>query len=223
MFRVKICGVTSVEEAQAAAAAGADAIGLNFFAGSKRYLCRSMSNAEAVAAAVPTGVLRIGVFVNANAAEIHETAQRFRIAAIQLHGNESPALPTELLALLPGTPVLRACRVGVDGLSTVVAELEACTAAGRAPDAVLLDAPAGKAFGGAGTSFDWRSVEGHAEALGGLPVILAGGLTPSNVAQAIGTVAPHGVDVASGVEEASGKKSAAEMRQFVAAARSALA
>ncbi|MEM8866239.1 MAG: phosphoribosylanthranilate isomerase [Planctomycetota bacterium] len=215
MFRVKICGVTNPGDALAAVEAGADTIGLNFYPRSKRFVADDV--ATDIVKGLPADVLKIGVFVNSPADEMLQTARRVGLTAIQLHGDE----PATMLAELEGFPVVRARRIGASGLAAIASDAAACKQAGRAADAVLVDAPAPGEYGGAGETFDWNSVVGHEAVLGGLPLILAGGLTPANVAAAIGTVRPAGVDVASGVESAPGKKDTALMAAFVKNARSA--
>lgn len=216
MFRIKICGVRRAEDLPHIAAAGADAVGLNFYAGSKRYL--SPDDAEGVAAAVPQGLARVGVFVNASTTEMLAAAEQHGLAYLQLHGDESPAQLAELRAW----PVIKAFRFGDDGWAPIKQYLIECKRHGSLPVAVLVDAPvATGAFGGTGTTADWQALAGWRRHID-LPLILAGGLTPENVARAIELVSPTAVDTASGVEAANGFKDARATRDFVASARSAL-
>jgi phosphoribosylanthranilate isomerase len=218
VFRIKICGITSVRDALVAASAGADAIGLNFWSQSRRYVRSEM--AHEIAAAVPGHLMKVGVFVNAKAADIALTVDQVGLDWIQLHGDE----PAELLAKLPSRlPILRAFRSGANGLAPLKQFLAEATGQGRGPDGVLVDADAADEFGGTGRRADWARIAGDRHLLSGLPLILAGGLTPLNVVAAIDAVRPHGVDVASGVESQPGVKDAALVEQFVAAARAALA
>jgi phosphoribosylanthranilate isomerase len=217
MFRIKICGMTSVEDARAAAEAGADAIGLNFYPRSRRFV--RPETAARIAAAVPRDVTKVGVFVNATAEEIRRIAELVGLDCVQLHGDEPPALVAQLP---PQVAVVRAYRCTVDGLAPLAEYLAACPAHGRALDAVLVDADAGGDYGGTGQAADWSLVARERDALGGTPLVLAGGLTPENVSEAIAQVHPDGVDVASGVESRPGRKDAALVARFVAAAREAL-
>jgi phosphoribosylanthranilate isomerase len=216
MFRIKICGITKLADALAAAAAGADAIGLNFYPRSKRFL--GLDAATEIAASVPLSLKRVGVFVNARATEIAEFATHIPLDAIQLHGDEPPAL----LATLPQSlPIIRAFRYGDRGLEPLSAILQECQSHGRGPDAILIDADAKQEYGGTGHVVDWSRVAKERSLLGTLPLLMSGGLTPANVALAIQTIRPTGVDVASGVEKSPGNKDATKVREFIAAARAA--
>jgi phosphoribosylanthranilate isomerase len=213
LFQVKICGVTTVKDAVAAAAAGADAIGLNFWSRSRRLV--SVDTARDISAKV-RGVVRVGVFVNATADEIAGTADAVGLDWIQLHGDE----PAELLSQLPPKlRVTRAFRCGADGMQDASSFLSECRKRGRAPDALLVDADAGSEYGGTGRVANWSKIASERGQLGGVPMILAGGLTSQNVAEAIAATRPDSVDVASGVESRAGSKDAALVRDFVAAAR----
>lgn len=216
MFRVKICGVTSADDARLVASAGADAIGLNFYAGSKRYC--PPDAARQIVAALPAGICKVGVFVNASAEQVRHTARELSLDLVQLHGDE----PAELLRALRPLPVLRAFRIGAD-LGAVEPYLQSCHALRCLPRMVLVDAAQGGQFGGTGQTLDWPALAAGRRKFRELPLVLAGGLNPSNVAEAIDQVRPWAVDTASGVESAPGKKSASLVRDFVAAARDALA
>lgn len=216
MFRVKICGITSVDDACMVVGAGADAIGLNFYPGSKRYCAADA--AQKIVAAVPPGVCKVGVFVNASGEEIRETARRLSLDLVQLHGDEAPELLRELRPL----GVMRAFRVGAD-ISVVSEYLRACHVLRCLPRMVLVDAAQSGQYGGTGITVDWRAVAAGRRHFRELPLVLAGGLNPSNVAEAICAVHPWAVDTASGVESAPGKKSESLVREFVASARDALA
>jgi phosphoribosylanthranilate isomerase len=216
MFRVKICGITSAADAVAAAEAGADAIGLNFYAGSPR--CCSLEIAREIAAAVPRGVCRVGVFVDAPAAEIRHTAEAVGLDAIQLHGNETAELQRAIRPL----PIVRAFRVAGE-LSAIADYLMTSRLARCEPRMLLLDAYQAGVLGGTGKTLDWSAIAAGRHHLQGIPLVLAGGLTSDNVAQAIAAARPWAVDTASGVEIAPGKKSADKVRAFVAAAHQAFA
>lgn len=233
MFRIKICGVTTAADARLVAESGADAIGLNFVAGSPRRL--SSSAAHDVAAAVPPGVLRVGVFAGMPAAEILEIAERVGLDAIQLHGHldagsNAASDPPERCGELGSLMVIRAVRLDEprsdgDPLASARRWIAAARAAGAGPAAVLVDAAAARGtepgrLGGTGALVDWQALA-SAPSLG-LPVVLAGGLTPANVAEAIAVTGVLAVDTASGVESAPGIKEPGRVRAFVAEARRAL-
>lgn len=201
--RVKICGVTSAADAAMVVAAGADMIGLNFFARSKRFL--SAKAAREVVAEIPPEVMRVGVFVNSSRSEIEEIRQALDLAMIQLHGDESP----ELLRGWP-CPVVRAVRVGA------AEDVTAALASSQA-DYYLLDGPAGAAYGGAGVGFEWD----HARSVPRERCIVAGGLRPETVGAAVRELSPFAVDVASGVESSPGIKDAVATAEFVENAKSA--
>jgi phosphoribosylanthranilate isomerase len=139
---------------------------------------------------------------------------------VQLHGDERP----EYLSRLPRkVSIVRAYRCGAQGLAPLRVYLDECRSLGRTPDAVLIDADAQGEFGGTGRVADWNRIAEERDLVGGVRLILSGGLTPANVAESIAAVQPDGVDVASGVESAPGRKDAALIQQFVAAARYAFA
>jgi phosphoribosylanthranilate isomerase len=217
MFRIKICGITNVVDAQAAAAAGADAIGLNFFRKSRRFVEPNV--AREIATSLPADVMKVGVFVNHERAEIEAIAFNVGLDTIQLHGDETP----EFIAALPQQlSILRAHRCGQDAFRKLEDYIVACRRAGRVPDGMLLDADAGSEYGGTGQRPNWELIANHRSVLSGIPLILAGGLTPDCVAAAISTVRPAGVDVASGVEKEPGIKDHARTAEFIAAAQHAL-
>jgi phosphoribosylanthranilate isomerase len=213
LFQIKICGITTVDDAVVAVEAGADAIGLNFWPQSKRRV--GADTAREISAKL-RDVVRVGVFVNATADDITRTADAVDLDWIQLHGDE----PAELLAQLPGQlKVMRAFRCGEDGLKSASLFLSKCRNLERVPDAVLADADAGAEYGGTGRIANWSQIVSERDQLGGVPMILAGGLTPQNVAEAIAATRPDGVDVASGVESRPGVKDAKLVREFIDAAR----
>jgi phosphoribosylanthranilate isomerase len=217
-FWIKICGITNLDDARAAADAGADALGLNFFSKSRRFIEPHL--ARRIADSLPAHILKVGVFANHDADQITEIVQHVGLDVVQLHGDERPALVT---ALPTTVRIVRAHRCGRDGLSPLAQYLDECHALGRMPDAMLIDADAGADFGGSGTTADWALVRRQKNLLGGLPLVLAGGLTPDNVAAAIESVAPNGVDVASGVESVPGRKDPKLIARFVITAREASA
>ena len=221
MFRIKICGITTIHDGQFAATAGADAIGLNFYAKSRRYV--DPQKASEIASNVPQGTAIVGLFVNSSAAAISEVNEAVPLSVIQLHGDEPP----ELLAELRWAPVLRAFRFGPEGIKPIAEYLDRCDQLDVMPQAVLIDAYDAGKFGGTGKQADWQRLADERSSLPDVPLILAGGLTPDNVAEAIRIVQPHGVDVSSGVEGAtvedeSPRKDSDLVSRFVAAAEAAL-
>lgn len=212
MFRVKICGITNVPDAQVVAAAGADAVGLNFYEPSPR--CASLLVAKAIADSLPSHVTKVGLFVDAPLEHVREVVAHVGVDAVQLHGHESP----EYLAQLAGVPVIKVFRPQHD-LVEIGDYLAECRQRNCLPKMLLIDAYHGAQMGGTGRRADWRAIVTGRKVLAGLPLVLAGGLTPQNVAEAIATVAPHAVDAASGVELSPGKKEGDLVRQFVTAAQ----
>ena len=201
--RIKICGITRVEDAQAAARAGADAIGLVFYPPSPRFL--SLERAGRLRDALPPFVMPVALFVNPVADEVHAVLEQVRHAMLQFHGEETPAFCGQF-----GVPYLKACRVkpGVDLLEYLH---PFSGAAGW-----LLDSHV-EEYGGIGESFDWSVVP--AERL--RPLVLSGGLRRDNVCGAIRLVRPWAVDVSSGVESAKGIKDADRIAAFIAEVRHA--
>lgn len=201
--RIKICGITNREDALHAAACGADALGFVFFAGSPR--CVTTERARAISEALPPFVTRVGLFVNETPERIRAIVGECGLDAIQLHGDEPPEFCQEL-----PLRVIKALRI------KAAASLDGYEA--FKVSALLLDAWAGGAYGGTGTAFNWELATGVARLR---PVILAGGLTPANVAAAVRQVKPYGVDVSSGVESDPGKKDPEKVAQFIRMAREA--
>ena len=216
MFRVKICGITNAADAMEAARLGADAVGLNFYAKSPR--CVDREKARELVAALPAGVAKVGVFVNAPTDEIAELVDNLGLDCLQLHGDEPP----QFLAELRGRRLIRAFRCGEEGLAPAKVYLDECARAGRLPSAILVDASSEGAYGGTGRTANWKGIAETRGLIGDVPLILAGGLTPDNVAEAIRMVRPDAVDVASGVESNLRRKDAKLMQRFIEAARSAL-
>jgi phosphoribosylanthranilate isomerase len=216
MFQVKICGITTVEDALAAARAGADAIGLNFFANSPR--CVTRDRAAEIIATLPAGITRVGVFVNA-ADEIQRLHNDLPLDLSQLHGDE----PSATIADLAPRRVLRAFRCSAANVTAALEYLDRCRELGCQPAAILVDAFHPTQFGGTGQPVDIAIVSKIREHSPHLPFVLAGGLTPENVAAAIAAARPDAVDTASGVEVSPGRKDHAKMIAFVAHARAAFA
>lgn len=215
MFTIKLCGIRTLEEADQAIAAGPDAIGLNFYAKSRRYVAPDV--AAQISRQLPAGINTVGLFVNASLAEIRTITDSVRLDYLQLHGDEAPEQMAEIASL--GIPVVRALRLG--GLPEVDAYLLSCQKLDVLPTAILLDAAAPGHFGGTGQLADWGEAGRWHDVPHRPRMILAGGLVPENVADAVRAVRPFGVDTASGIETA-GVKDPAKMRSFVLNARSAL-
>ena len=203
MVRVKICGITRVDDARAAADAGADALGFVFAESPRRV---TVDVARAIVATLPPFVTTVGVFTTMPIGEIREIARACRLRAVQVHRVLTPNDVT----LLEPFYVVQACRIGSR------TDVESASRANGA--AVLLDARVEGAEGGTGQTFDWSLLAGITFPK---PIVLAGGLTPLNVESAIRAVRPQAVDVSSGVESKPGAKSAPAMRDFVRRAKSA--
>ena len=216
MFRIKICGITNVEDAAWAIEAGADALGLNFVEQSPRYV--DVDVAKRIAQAVPQGVDLVGVFVNTNLDEVIALADQLQLDYIQLHGDEPP----DRLMELAGRKVIRAFRCQTGHYDAILDYLETCRRLGFPPSAALVDAYEADHYGGTGKTVRWSDVRRLGALVGGIHLILAGGLTPANVRTAIEQARPSAVDVASGVEATSGRKDAGLVREFVREAREAL-
>lgn len=205
MLKIKICGLTNAEDAAVAVEAGADAVGFVFHRKSPR--CAETSAVKAIIRELPPFVLPIGVFVNEEPKVVRDVMDSCGLALAQLHGDETAAYCETL-----GRPVLKAIRLRDRGSFLALAEFQ-----GRAGvRGFLVDAFSPDAYGGTGQLADWSLA---AEAAAVARILLAGGLTPENVAQAVGQVRPYGVDVSSGVEARPGKKDHAKVRAFVQAVR----
>lgn len=199
MIRVKICGITRVEDGLAAARAGADAIGLVFVAESAR--CVSVEQAVAICRALPPLISRVGLFMNCDTALVNEVLKQVPLNWLQFHGNESPAFCQQFqrpwikaLAMRAGQPP----------------DMQRFDQA----DALLLDAHAGSDLGGSGKVFDWSQIPSMPR-----PWVLAGGLRPDNVAAACRQARPDAVDVSSGVETLPGIKDDSLVNQFIKAVK----
>ncbi|MBO2925693.1 phosphoribosylanthranilate isomerase [Metapseudomonas otitidis] len=202
--RVKICGITRVEDALAAVVAGADAIGLVFYAPSPRAV--TAEQARAIISALPPFVTTVGLFVDMPGEELDSVLATVPLDLLQFHGDESPEACRR-----HGRPYLKALRIRPgDDVSALI---------DRYPDAsgVLLDTYVPGTPGGTGEAFDWSLVPSGPSR----PVVLAGGLTPGNVAEAIRRVRPYAVDVSGGVEASKGIKDPVLIRVFIDAVRSA--
>jgi len=204
MTRIKICGITRVEDGINAAQAGADAIGLVFVGNSPRHVMPEQ--AHAIVSALPPFVSTVALFVNPAAAEVEAVLKTVRPDVLQFHGEEPPEFCRAF-----GVPYLKAFRVrpGFDLLQSAALYADA--------QGWLLDAWSEAAHGGTGERFDWDLIPLDLPR----PIVLAGGLTPANVAEAVLKVRPWAVDVSSGVEAGKGIKDAAEIAAFIKEARNA--
>jgi phosphoribosylanthranilate isomerase len=202
--RIKICGITRVEDALAAARLGADAIGLVFYAKSPRAV--TVEAASDIVAELPPFIAKVGLFVNAPEEEVKAVLGRVPLDVLQFHGNENPDDCAGY-----GRPHIKAFRVR-EGM-----DLHRLAKDHAQASAFLLDSFTPGLWGGSGQSFDWSlAPQGVSK-----PLILAGGLTPDNVAEAIAAVRPYAVDVSGGVEKSKGVKDVDKMRAFIEGVRNA--
>lgn len=196
--RAKICGITRVEDAKSAVASGADAIGLVFYAKSPRHV--SLEKAAEIVASLPPFIDAVGLFVDADPAEVNAVLNQVRLDLLQFHGDETPAYCQSF-----AVPYIKALRVRPE------VNLLQCASEFAAAKALLLDAYQEGVAGGTGQTFDWNLIPQSLPK----PVILAGGLTPQNVAEAIQRVRPYAVDVSGGVEREKGIKDANKIAAFM--------
>ena len=203
MVYAKVCGITTPREGTFAAESGADAIGLVFAESLRRI---SVEEAREITAALPEGILKVGVFVNAEPAEVLRIAREVGLDYAQLHGDESPE---DVDAVREGgLKVMKALRVrGAESLGAID---------DYGADLFLLDAWSEKARGGTGERFDWELAKSYG---GRGNIVVSGGLTPDNVREAIRFFEPYGVDASSSLEDAPGKKNGERVRRFVSAAK----
>jgi phosphoribosylanthranilate isomerase len=206
MILVKICGITNWPDAKAACDAGANMLGFNFYEKSLRRV--STVEAATMRAKLPQEVQAVGLFVNAKPAEINSLHAFVRFTAAQLHGDEPPAIVSEVGRTVP---VIKAFRVAADFPLSTLDKYHGAFA-------FLLDGARAGQFGGTGANADWNVAR---RAAAGHRIILAGGLTPENVGAAIRSVQPYAVDVASGVESKPGKKDHARLKEFIEEVRRA--
>jgi phosphoribosylanthranilate isomerase len=218
---VKICANTNAEDAQAAIALGADAVGF-VFAPSKRQV--NAAQVRAIADRLPPHIERVGVFLPTSVEEIAAAVSEANLTTIQLHGGIDTAFARSLIEAT-GAQLIQSIAWTIDdpaAASEALRQLEEAADAGLG-DRVLIDAKVGATSGGLGVAFDWQQAQSAftAAAAAGLKLIVAGGLRPDNVAEAIRILRPWGVDVASGVEREPGRKDLAKLKAFVEAARTA--
>lgn len=204
--RVKICGITNLEDARASIAAGADALGFNCYVKSKRYV--NLATAGEWIARLPDHIGKVAVVVDPTLLEARAIATLPFISALQLHGAETVEFCGRLAA--------EGIRFSKALPATDIASLQ--NAASYPTQTIVLDSAAGGAFGGTGVTFDWRIAAQFVDAHPALRVILAGGLTPENVREAVAIGRPYAVDVTSGVEASPGRKDHVLLRSFIDAA-----
>ena len=204
MTKVKICGITNLDDARVVVEAGADMLGLIFYPPSPRYV--TPEQARTIVASLPSSLPAIGVFVNEAAETVSRIARASGVQMVQLHGEESPALCQQL-----SWPVIKAFRFTAQVQPEMMRQYTVA--------AYLIEGFQADLYGGGGAVADWQRVA-TLQQYG--RIILAGGLTPDNVAAAIRTVRPYAVDVCSGVEATPGKKDGHKVRAFVARAKTAL-
>jgi phosphoribosylanthranilate isomerase len=220
-FTIKICGITTPADAEMATSAGADAIGLNFYSGSKRFV--TCVQAKQIAAAVPDGVKKVGVFVNPSLEDLTAALQTVPLDIVQLHGDETPEFLAQCRTAF-SKPIMRALRWGSGGGRIIDEYLARCAELQCVPELLLIDSHSDGQFGGTGATADWKAIaQWRAQSRLQIPLILAGGLTSKNVDAAIAVVRPSAVDTASGVESSPARKDAALVRAFVNMVRRALA
>ena len=222
MFQIKICGITNEADANAAVEVGADALGLNFYPQSPRFI--SQGTAERILQVVPRHVVKVGLFVNEAVEVVAKSFDSLGLDLIQLHGDEPP----DYLAQLGSRPVMKVFRLSSEGLPPIEAYL---SRTGFQPVAeirqvgnlsyVLIDSHVKGVYGGSGVPADWDLCAKFSLNPNHPPLVLAGGLTPDNVSQAIRQVKPAAVDTASGVEISPGHKDRGLMAAFVENARAA--
>lgn len=220
---VKICGNTNLQDAALAAELGADAVGF-VFAASKRQV--TIDQVAAITAYLPERVERVGVFDKQDAEQIADAALRAGLTAVQLHGGLNERLAEQLAAKFAGrVQIIHTLHWKIDepeSSASWLADQVAHIAQLGTADRVLIDSKVGTASGGTGVTFDWSAARSvFASAPASLRLIVAGGLRPDNVAEAIARLAPWGVDVSSGIELAPGKKDRKRLAQFIENAHTA--
>ncbi len=204
MLRIKICGITSPKDGIAAAQAGADAIGIVFYPPSPRNV--ELARAAEILARLPPLVTRVGLFVNPQKSWVTKVLAQCPLDLLQFHGDEEEAFCNSF-----GRPYLKVLRVSGE------CDLHPFAAAYASAQGLLLDARHDSLYGGSGHSFPWWTLPRDLS----MPVILAGGLTVANVAEAVSRSRPYAVDVSSGVESSPGRKDHGKMEKFIANARQA--
>ena len=216
-FRVKVCGVTAPDQVAKICATGIDAIGVNFSSTSSRGIGAAIAR-KIQEAKTPT-VKLVGVFVNEKVERISELVNETPLDYVQLHGDESWDNYTQLCERIGAHRIIRACRLKQSRWDVALQFAQQATASGLLPAGILIDSQVSKQYGGTGKRLDWSKLGTKSGPLERIPIILAGGLTPDNVSQAIRLMNPEAVDVAGGVETNIGMKSFDECRRFTEQAR----
>ncbi len=214
---IKICGIKDIETAIRVADCGPDAIGLNFYAATPRFV--QPETAREIVRALQPAITPVGLFVNHAVADVMAICERTGIRVVQIHGDESPDWLSELHDANPDLRIIRAFRVGNAGFAEVADYLQECRDRAIPLWACLVDARSESQYGGTGERAPWDLVTSQYDDDNWPPFILAGGLNADNVAEAMMTVHPWGVDVASGVESATAVKEIAAVKQFITKAR----
>ncbi len=222
-FKIKICGLTDPANVRPTVEAGAQALGLNFYSGSKRYLGYTES-ANVLARCIPDEIIRVAVFVNPTLDQLANGIATGRANYIQLHGEETPndliRIEDYLLGYVKVPGIIKAFRLREDPEAEIGTFLDQCQRYEIPLAAMLIDAYSTAGHGGTGERADWAAL-GKWTDRRGVPLILAGGITPENVAEAIATVRPDAIDTASGVESLPGIKDPARVRALIQAAEAA--
>lgn len=210
---VKVCGVRDRETAIKIAELGADAVGLNFYSRSPR--CINADVAFRISQSLPDNVECVGVFVNHPIRDIEQIATKCQLDAVQLHGDEPPSYLADLQKRLPGIRLIRAWRMGKERLTGLDSYLNECKHWKCNVAGCLVDAHVDGMYGGSGRTVPWERLAREYDDTNWPSLILAGGLTVANVAEAIALVQPWGIDVASGVESSPGVKDLDLVEQFL--------
>ncbi len=207
MVRVKICGITNLEDALKAVELGADAVGFILYEGSKRYI--SPKDVRHITSVLPPFVAKVGVFVNEDPRRVLEILSYSHLDFAQLHGDETP----DVCDYIGANRVIKVFRLRnveeVGSLEPFVGKVRA----------FLLDTYSGSSYGGTGKTFNWDIAKAVKERFSEVPLILSGGLNPLNVKDAISSVSPYGVDVSSGVEKEVGRKDPMKVEEFIKVAK----
>jgi phosphoribosylanthranilate isomerase len=202
LTKIKICGITNLEDALFAAFSGADALGFIFYTKSPRFI--KIKEAKRIISKLPPFISKVGVFVDEKLSKIEKIYEECRLSAVQLHGDETPLFCRKIKY-----PVIKSFRVKDKNSLDILPKYKV--------NAFLLDTFHQEKLGGTGEKFDW-SLAKKAKKIG--PIILAGGLNPKNISEAIRTVKPYAVDVSSGVEKSPGIKDKQKLRDFINQLRS---
>lgn len=211
---IKICGIQDPDTACMVADLGATALGLNFYSPSPRSI--DLVTAREIQTAIDSReVSLVGLFVNHSLADVIMTCSELSLNMIQLHGDETPEFLAELVQQLPELVIIKAIRTSESDLSFLESYLKTCDQAGKRPDHILIDAYSPAAYGGTGHLAPWKMIREEYQYRNWPSLILAGGLTPENVAEAISAVQPYGVDTASGVEDQPGVKNRTRVEAFI--------